>query len=80
MEELRTLVPALEMYSSLEEATSVLKTAREKMAKAEIEIPKSRAKFAAEPLRQKLVETYRKLDVRFSFKLGSNTTYQWTCS
>jgi hypothetical protein len=66
MEELKALVPALEMYESDSDAAYVLKNAREKMTKAEELIVKAGVQFAAEPLKNKVVDTYRKLDVRLS--------------
>jgi NADP-dependent 3-hydroxy acid dehydrogenase YdfG len=63
MEELKALVPALEVYAADSDAASVLKNAKEKMAKADELIVKAGLSFAAEPLKNKVTEAYRKLDV-----------------
>jgi hypothetical protein len=64
MEELKALVPALEVYIIDSDVASAVKNAKEKMAKAQELIVKAGVQFAAEPLKNKVVDTYRKLDVR----------------
>jgi hypothetical protein len=63
IEEINTLLPMLEQYSSDTYAESMIKNARESIAKAQAEFGKARARFEGEPLRDKVVQAHGKLDV-----------------
>ncbi len=63
IEELSLLLPALEVYASDSYVADTIKNAKEKIQKAEFNIPQAKAKFAAEPLRAQVDQIQAKLDV-----------------
>jgi tRNA U54 and U55 pseudouridine synthase Pus10 len=69
IEELNALLPALEQYASDSYIAGVIKTAREKIAKAEANVPQAKVKFEAEPLKEQVNRVQGKLDVRRFFSL-----------
>ncbi len=63
IEELNTLLPALEIYSSDDYVSRTIRTAKDKIGAAQAHFPKAKARFEAEPLRAKVNQIYDKLDV-----------------
>jgi hypothetical protein len=64
MEELETLLPALEEFASDSGVATTLRAAKDRIQKAEANIPQARLKYAAEPLRAGLDKAASQLDVR----------------
>lgn len=63
-EEIKSLLPVLEQYSSDSYAADMIRNATKSIAEAEAVMPKARARFEGEPLRDKVVATHNRLDVR----------------
>jgi hypothetical protein len=64
LEELKVLVPALEAYAADSHVSSVIANTKEKIAKAQANLPLAKAKYEAEPLRKQVQQHFDKLNVR----------------
>jgi len=64
LEELNSLLPALEAYAADSHVADVIKYTKTKMAQAEANIPQAKVKFEAEPLKDQVNKTQQLLDVR----------------
>ncbi len=62
-EELYLLLPALEQFASDSYVASTIRVAKQKLQTAESLFPQAKAKFEAEPLREKVGQVHNKLDV-----------------
>jgi hypothetical protein len=69
IDELNSLLPALEAYASDTHVAEVIKNARNKIAQAEANIPQAKVKFEAEPLKDQVNKTQGRLDVRSTYTL-----------
>jgi hypothetical protein len=66
LEELKALLPALEVYASDSHVSDVIKNAKNKMAQAEANIPQAKMKFESAALKDQVNATQGRLDVRGS--------------
>jgi hypothetical protein len=64
LEELEVLLPALEEFAADSGVASTIGAAKDRVQKAQANIPQAKLKFAAEPLRAALDKTASQLDVR----------------
>jgi hypothetical protein len=64
IEELSSLLPALECYASNQHVAEVIAHAKKKIAQAEANIPLAQVKFEAEPLKDQVSKTQQQLYVR----------------
>lgn len=68
LDELRLLLPALEIYSSDLYVAETISKAKEQIATAEATIGKAKARFESQPLKQKAIALHTKLDVRHNIE------------
>ena len=78
LEELNSLLPALEAYAADSHVADVIKYTKTKMAQAEANIPQAKVKFEAEPLKDQVNTTQGRLDVRSTYTLR-NIVSEPTC-
>lgn len=65
IETVNSLLPVLESYSSDRYASDMIQSARKVITAAEAVFPQARARFEGGPLRDKVTDISRKLDVSF---------------
>ncbi len=64
LDELTTLLPALEVYASDSYVADTIKTAKDKIQQAEANIPQAKIKLESVPLREAVSKQSSRLDVR----------------
>ncbi len=69
LDELKSLLPALEAYASDSYVSDVIKAAKRKIVQAEENIPKAKVKFEAEPIKEQVIKVHQKLDVCIIFSI-----------